>query len=148
MNELYYPFDDTYEEDRSFHFWKQAYPPPDPCRKYHISSELSCAAQVAKTVLPLLREMKLFHKVVSSKEKLQRMQAGGQAGKFITVYAPEDINDSDFILRISNALARLPGARPSSSTPGLRGFPKSHFRELPRDPGMFIYGGYVKSPYE
>lgn len=118
---------------------------PNPCRKYHISADPESASGVAEAVLPELRAMRLHHKVVATLTKLLRMQEGKQAGKFITVYAPIQIDQADFVARLSGALARSPGLRPSPTIPKSRQY-AHQFIELPLDDALFIYGGYEIDP--
>ena len=72
--------------------------------KIHVSANPQTAQQVAE-VLPKLRQMNIYHKVVLSKEKLAALNEGDQAGKFITIY-PRDIDEAKRIVKmLDKALA-------------------------------------------
>ena len=122
---------------------------PALCRKYHISSAPFCAASVAGLVLPILRARKALHKVVRSADLLQRQMLGAQAGKFITLYLPvEGEAKGPLIQELGEGLAELArstGAEPSPILPRSRAY-KHVFAEMPLDPAMFIYGGFVVDP--
>lgn len=118
---------------------------PNPCRKYHVSTEIGCAGALAQVALPILRAMRLCHKVVRSRSRLEEIQAGDQAGKFITVYAPPNLAEGDLVDRLGGALADTPGLRPSPRIPRARRFNHA-FIERPVDERMFIYGGFETDP--
>ena len=149
-DEVYWSWDDGYAPFPTiFATWNHPVydigKPPNPCRKYHVSSEVACAGAVARVALPILREMKLYHKIVKSRSQLTTLQAGDQAGKFITIYATVDQSEGDVVKRLGPALAAVPNLRPSRSPPRYRQL-KSMFMEQPLDDRMFIYGGYVTDP--
>jgi hypothetical protein len=147
MDELYYPTDGTYYPFPGiFATWANpAGDAPNPCRKYHVSTEVGCAAALAAVALPILRDMQLSHKVVQSRSRLERLQSGPQAGKFITIYAPLTLAESDLVERLGGALAATPGLRPSPRVPRSRRY--GHiFMEQPIDERMFIYGGSETDP--
>ena len=54
--------------------------------KLHVSADFASAHEVADRVLPMLRKMGVNHKVMADPVAYGKMQ-GGQAGKFITIYA-------------------------------------------------------------
>jgi hypothetical protein len=150
-NELYYSEDDGYRPFPTtvFAHWRNPLGdnPPNPCRKYHISADPGSAAAVASLVLPILREMRLWHKVVQSPADLSQLQRGDQAGKFITVYAPLHASEGELIKRVGGALAAHPGLRPSPKIPLSRQYKNNkYFHERPVDERMFIYGGYEADP--
>ncbi|HUG61416.1 MAG TPA: hypothetical protein VMP03_06205 [Methylomirabilota bacterium] len=120
---------------------------PNPCRKYHVSSDISCAAGVAAVALPILRELGLYHKVVRMPADYARMQTGNQAGKFITIYAPLNIQHDALVSRLGDALSGTPGLRPSPTIPRSRRY-RHVFAEQPLDRGMFVYGGFETDPGE
>src|SRR5689334_13353604 len=68
---------------------------PNPCRKYHISSDLQSAERVAAIVLPFLAQRKVYHKVVQSTSLLDKQMGGMQAGKFITAYLPSHLEQKN-----------------------------------------------------
>ncbi len=95
--------------------------------------------------LPILRDMRLCHKIVQSRSRLERLQTGDQAGKFITIYAPLHLAEGDLVERLGGALAATPGLRPSPTVPRARQL--GHvFIERPVDEHMFIYGGFETDP--
>lgn len=146
-DELYYPRDGTYFPFPGvFATWANPFgDAPRPCRKYHVSSEIACAGALAAVALPVLREMRLCHKVVQSRSRLERLQSGSQAGKFITIYTPPHLAEGELIERLGGALAQTPGLRPSPTIPRARQL--AHvFMERPVDERMFIYGGFETDP--
>jgi hypothetical protein len=149
MDEKYYPGDGTYVPFPGvFATWIGASGDvPNPCLKYHVSSDLSCAGQVAAVVLPILRELLLHHKIVQSSSRLARLQAGTQAGKFITVYCPPHIPKDALVERISHALTAVRGLKPSPTIPKSRHY-HHVFAEQPLDRAMFVYGGFLTDPGE
>jgi hypothetical protein len=54
--------------------------------KVHVSVDLADADRVARSVLPILQEMKFSHKVVYPLSAYASMNGGDQKGKFITIY--------------------------------------------------------------
>jgi hypothetical protein len=149
MVEMYMPTDGSYLAFPGvFGTWAQGPgEPPNPCRKYHISADLDSAAGVAAAALPVLRDLRVYHKLVRSRSLLAALQAGNQAGKFITVYTPVSLPLNTFVERVGAALAAVPGLRPSPRIPRSR--PYRHvFAERPLDEGMFIYGGFEADPQD
>ncbi|MGB3245548.1 MAG: hypothetical protein WBB25_13520 [Sulfitobacter sp.] len=126
-------------------------PAPNPCRKFHISSDIASAQAIADTCLPILRAHNLHHKVVESEVYLRKQAIGPQAGKFITIYTPVGGSGMPKVIDdLAEALAALEDsgqAHPCPSIPRFR--PSGHvFAEAPRDERMFIYGGFVCNPYD
>lgn len=123
--------------------------PPNPCRKYHISSDIDGASLVAEEVLSYLSEKRIFHKIVQHQAFLAKQTAGDQSGKFITVYMQSNVEHQNaVILEIGNRLASLQQkgfARPCRNPPKSR---QHHhvFIEQPLDEKMFIYGGFICDP--
>src|SRR5690606_4077913 len=74
-DERYYPTDGTYLPFPGiFATWLGAHgDAPNPCRKYHVSTDLTCAGRLAAVALPILQDLKLSHKIVQSHSKLVRM---------------------------------------------------------------------------
>ena len=145
IDETYWP-----TEDRTYYRFVDMYREwfgadlPNPCRKYHVSVDESGAARAAAVALEILREMRLHHKVVTSLSELRRQNAGSQAGKFITIYAPEDYEAHGIlVVRLSGALAKAnvrPGPAPRMRAGG-------HQEAEPMlDEKGFVYGGYVTNP--
>lgn len=54
--------------------------------KIHLSATLGEAQRVADAVLPLLRDMGVYHKIRPDPPSYASMNRGAQQGKFITVY--------------------------------------------------------------
>jgi hypothetical protein len=54
--------------------------------KVHVSVDLADADRVARSVLPILQQMKFSHKVVYPLSAYASMNGGDQKGKFITIY--------------------------------------------------------------
>ncbi|MBT8335156.1 MAG: hypothetical protein KJO11_01040 [Gemmatimonadetes bacterium] len=76
-----------------FMHWLPGYEPYKQMRQFfaggykiHLSATLSEAQRVADAVLPLLRDMQIYHKVRPDHASYEAMNAGRQQGKFITVY--------------------------------------------------------------
>lgn len=120
---------------------------PNPHRKYHVSADHSSAEIIAKKCLAYLRENDVMHKVVRNRECLERQSNGEHAGKFITIYMPENVEVMNPIITglaaILSDLEQNHGAKPSPNVPRSRHY--SHqFIERPLDlPAMFIYGGHI-----
>src|SRR5690606_5477198 len=146
-DERYYPTDGTYiPHPGIFATWLGARSDaPNPCRKYHVSTDLTCAGKLAAVALPILQDLKLSHKIVQSHSRLVRMQSGNQAGKFITIYAALHRPPEELIEQLGGALANTPGLCPSPRLPRSRHY-LHVFMEAPLDPGMFIYGGFETDP--
>lgn len=90
MNKLvqYYPNDGQYVPIPGTIYAQYYGNCPNPCRKYHVSSDLPSAIKIADTVLPYLSSKKIFHKVVKNLSDFTMQNSGDQAGKFITIYLP------------------------------------------------------------
>lgn len=122
---------------------------PNPCRKYHISSDLAEAEYLARIVLPYLIDRGVFHKVVRSKSLLAKQMAGQQAGKFITMYMPAHVEHRNTVITELGILLRNAHdkglAVPGPTIPRSR--PYRHvFIETPIDETGFIYGGSIVDP--
>ncbi|WP_339723376.1 hypothetical protein [uncultured Paraglaciecola sp.] len=145
----FYPNDGTYWCPTNSFYAQYLGNAPNPCRKYHISSDIPSAETIASVVLPYLSQRRIVHKVVSTMSFLNRQSAGKQAGKFITIYMNEFVSQvNQDIVNLGAVLSQLSeqqGIRPSPRVPRTRGF--SHvFIEQPLDEGMFIYGGFIVDP--
>ncbi|MGD8276973.1 MAG: hypothetical protein PVH00_03055 [Gemmatimonadota bacterium] len=148
-DDLYYPADGSYYAPYDGMYAQCLIEVPNPCRKYHISSDMASAGRIAGAVLPHLVEMEVAHKVVRSRSALARQMQGRQAGKFITLYmtVTDDLRNP-VIRSLAERLGaekRAHGIRPSPTVPKSRRY--SHvFIELPLDDNMFIYGGFITDP--
>ena len=60
--------------------------PPSSGFKFHVSPQPKDAEIVARSVLPKLREVRVFHKVVRDLQKYIEQWQSDQKGKFITIY--------------------------------------------------------------
>lgn len=85
--------------------------------KMHVSAHQDDAETIAGLVLPLLRELNIYHKIASSPHEYEMLNSGRQQGKFITVYCGPlmdtftgAVNRLDAVLATSRT---RPGARPS-----------------------------------
>jgi hypothetical protein len=132
---------------------------PNPCRKYHISSAVTCGHAVANIVLPILRETNTHHKIVRDWQSLLRQTDGDfadQAGKFITVYMRPGVGFRNALLQAINVeLQNARGTMPCPKQPTLRlgrGGPEdTRIYETPvfsGPKGPFIFGGFVVDPNE
>lgn len=123
---------------------------PNPCRKYHISSDNSSAELIAQTCLPILREHGLAHKVVETLDLLIKQSRSDQVGKFITIYAPltKDKHHPVFTA-LSEALRPLKAQGLIMAAPKIPRHRPSHhvFYEAPIDDTLFIFGGFTCDPY-
>jgi hypothetical protein len=145
-DELYYPRGSYVPFPGIFATWLDyGGDAPNPCRKFHVSTEVECAGRLAAVALPILRDMNLYHKIVQSRSKLEQLQAGDSAGKFITIYAPLYLPQGELVERLGGALAATPGLRPSPRIPRARQF-NYVFMERWLDERMFIYGGFETDP--
>jgi hypothetical protein len=145
----YYPNDGTYFAPESSIYAEIISSCPNPCRKYHISSDIDSALRVAAAVLPLLVERRVHHKIVKNEHLLRRQMAGSQAGKFITLYMSANLEQRNRIIEeIARRLDFVKtqfGINPSPIVPKSRTY--NHiFMEQPLDENMFIYGGFITDP--
>ena len=69
--------------------------------KLHISVDVNHAESLARVMLPTLRLLNVYHKVVTFVDTYERLNLGEQRGKFITIYA----GPYDEALRIVNVLS-------------------------------------------
>jgi hypothetical protein len=85
--------------------------------KMHLSSHLDDAEKIAGLSLPLLRDMKIFHKVVTSPHNYEQLNTGTQQGKFITIYCGPSMETFLFVVKNLDPLLVMsrtrPGPRPS-----------------------------------
>jgi hypothetical protein len=146
---LYYPYDGNYIAVPGTIYAQFLGFAPNPCRKYHVSSDIAGAELVAGVVLPYLAGKNVFHKVVQNGHFLAQQTAGDQAGKFITIYMDSTVEQLNPIIReLGSALAKpqMRGdIRPCPHVPRSRRY-HHLFMEQPLDDGMFIYGGFVCDP--
>ena len=148
----YYPTDGSYfaAPDTIYAQWMEVNS-PNPCRKYHISSNVPSAKIVADTVLPMLVVSQVCHKVVKTETLLRSQMQRSQAGKFITLYMHSTVEHLNATIQeIAERLAALKaaqGIQPSPVVPRSRIY-QHVFMEMPLDEGMFIYGGFVCDPGE
>jgi hypothetical protein len=145
----YFPTDGPYWPTPYTIYAQYAGSCPNPCRKYHVSSDVPSAELVAKTVLPYLAARRIMHKVVQRRSLLVQQMAGDQAGKFITIYMKSNVEHVNRVIQeLGEALGMLRTARgiqPSPRIPRARSY--SHvFIEQPLDREMFIYGGFICDP--
>lgn len=130
---------------------------PNPCRKYHISSAISCGHSVADIVLPILRSNNIHHKIVKDWPSFLRQTDGDladQAGKFITVYMNNRVELRNALLQDINVqLQNAQGAMPCPKQPTLRlgrsGLEDTRIFETPvfsGPKGPFIFGGFQIDP--
>lgn len=108
--------------------WMPGHPAPVRGYKIHVSTDLRLAQAVARTVLPILREMRIFHKVVRDRDRLQRHLATPAAGKFITVYTTGDAQRDAVVRRLDpdlSWLGRHTGPVPTARVGAGRGAPEA-----------------------
>lgn len=150
---LYFPTDGEYIPDpfSIYAHYYHTHDCPNPCRKYHISSDIDSAKKIAESVLPYLASRKIHHKVVKNQPLLIQQSTGDQAGKFITVYMSANMEHVNVIIRaVGTLLATLKhehSIKPCPTVPKSRRY--AHlFMEQPLDDNLFIYGGFVCNPME
>ncbi|MET0527138.1 MAG: hypothetical protein ABW003_02120 [Microvirga sp.] len=80
--------------------------------KMHLSAHLDDAEQVAGLVLPLLRDMKIHHKIVTSPHNYERLNSGKQQGKFITIYCGPSMDTFLSIVKNLDPLLMMSRTRP------------------------------------
>lgn len=124
---------------------------PNPCRKYHVSSDITGASDVSRIVLPYLAKLDIFHKIVKTQGQLAKQTAGSQAGKFITIYMSSNVaHKNSVVMTLGRNLAeasKTTKIHPCPTIPRSRRY--SHvFIEQPIDEEMFIYGGFICDPSE
>lgn len=126
---------------------------PNPCRKYHITSDLASARLIADSVLPVLRAEGICHKVVSSPARLGLQNDGDQRGKFITMYT--DPIDADVHVtchhRVIGEVDRVLHTLYRDRRINAEHIPHSRrhghvFIEAPVGSSGFIFGGFVIDP--
>lgn len=145
----YYPNDGTYWAPSESMYAQFLGEYPNPCRKYHISSDIPSAGIIAGVILPFLVESSVFHKIVKNQSVLTRQMSEKQAGKFITLYmnvsAPIKNPIIDEISKKLDFLKKEYEINPSPMVPKSRTY-KHVLMEQPLDDNMFIYGGFVTDP--
>jgi len=151
MPVTYYPENGRYKPTKGTIYAEFIAVTPNPCRKYHVSSDLDSAERIAELVLPFLADRRIKHKVVKSRSDLVMQTNGLQAGKFITIYMHNSVVQlNQTIQELGRQLAELfkKGlVHPCGSVPKSRRY-RHIFIEQPLDSKMFIYGGYECDPYE
>jgi len=145
----FYPGDGTYWCPTNSFYAQYLGNCPNPCRKYHISSDAPSALTIASVVLPYLSQRRIFHKIVSRMSLLNKQSDGKQVGKFITLYMNEFVEHvNQDIVNLGAILSQLSeeqDIKPSPRVPRSRSY--NHvFIEQPLDEGMFIYGGFIVDP--
>lgn len=75
--------------------------------KFHVSADFISAEHVARCVLPKLRELRVFHKVVRDLQKYIEFCRSAQAGKFITIYTSGVAQGQEVLDRIDPYLLDL-----------------------------------------
>jgi hypothetical protein len=132
---------------------------PNPCRKYHISSDVGSAREIANIALPYLAQRRINHKVVRDFNYLVEQTLGehsDQAGKFITVYMDAGAAlRNDVVEELNRALGAAKGIRPCPYWPtrrlGRNGPNDTRVYEAVVNAnrhGAFIYGGFICDPME
>ncbi len=93
--------------------------PFDGGYKLHVSVATTGVVQAARMILSELQHMKLPHKVVTSAEVYENLNAGDQHGKFITIYSGrfhetyiQVIHRIDALLSALKRIGVQPGPRP------------------------------------
>jgi hypothetical protein len=94
--------EEGYAPDRIFMDWIKE-PIPSEGWKIHVSASAESSPRVADIVLPLLRSMKVNHKVVNSPEALAGM-GGTQTGKFVTIYPRDAAHARGIVKALDGAL--------------------------------------------
>ena len=84
-----------------------AHPAPSRGFKIHVSTDLRLAQAVARTVLPAIRAMNIFHKVVRDRRRYDQHLATPAAGKFITIYTSGNAQRDLVITRLDTELSWL-----------------------------------------
>ncbi|MDG4550202.1 MAG: hypothetical protein P9F19_12320 [Candidatus Contendobacter sp.] len=107
--------------------WLPGYPAPSQGYKIHVSARLEDAEIVARAVLPVLRRLRVAHKVVRDLDRYRRQIATSQRGKFITVYTQDASHAQRVLSAINPELQQLrdfggiqPGPSPTTRESGHR----------------------------
>lgn len=98
--------------------WLPGYPAPRQGYKIHISAHPEDAEIVARSVLPVLRRLRVAHKVVRNLDRYRQQIATPQRGKFITVYTRNASHAQQVLNAINPELQQLRdfgGIRPGPS---------------------------------
>lgn len=126
-----------YRQDRIFKDYTADVGPIAPEGwKLHVSADAEQAGELAEICLPLLREMKVHHKIVGTVDDYVNVMTGGQTGKLITIYA----HTSDMAERV---VARID---PAIAAAGIRGPVVAEEQPIGSSGTIFArYGGFTKS---
>ena len=81
--------------------------PPRSGWKFHVSADFQTAVTIARSVLPALREIAVFHKVVRDLQRYIEFCQTPQAGKFITIYTCGTAQGQQVLDAIDPSLCRL-----------------------------------------
>lgn len=87
--------------------------------KMHLSAHPEDAQRIAELVLPLLRDMKIHHKIVSSPLDYEALNSGRQQGKFITIYCGPSMDTFLSVVKNLDPLLIMSRTRPGAH-PGIR----------------------------
>jgi hypothetical protein len=90
--------------------------------KIHLSADPKEGKEVARAMLPLLRDMELYHKIVPDRSRYDAMNRGRQQGKLITVYSGPLLHKFLRVTKELDAVLRAhrftPGPTPSERLGG------------------------------
>lgn len=107
--------------------WLPGYPAPRQGYKMHISARPEDAEIVARSVLPVLRRLRVAHKVVRNLDRYRQQIASSQRGKFITIYTQNAPHAQQVLNAINPELQQLrdfggirPGPSPTTRESGHR----------------------------
>lgn len=105
--------------------WLPGYPAPNQGYKLHISVLAEDAEIVARSVLPVLRRLRIAHKVVRNLERYRMQLTTKQQGKFITIYTKDSAQAQQVLNAINPELLQLrqfggirPGPAPTTRESG------------------------------
>ncbi len=87
--------------------WMPGYPAPRQGYKIHISACAEDAEIVVRSVLPLLRSLRVAHKVVRNLDRYRQQIATPQRGKLITVYTKDASHAQQVLNAINPELQQL-----------------------------------------
>ena len=87
--------------------WMPGYPAPDQGYKIHVSARAEDAEIVARSVLPVLRRLRVAHKVVRNLDRYRQQLASPQRGKFITIYTQDTPHAQQVLNAINPELQQL-----------------------------------------
>ncbi|MGE0614000.1 MAG: hypothetical protein AB7P04_00025 [Bacteriovoracia bacterium] len=118
-----------------FHDWGTHLPIPHQGYKIHVSATEANALELAETILPLLKDMNVEHKIMSKVDYLEKSGAT-QVGKFITIYPVSDRQAVEVARAVDQALLKK-GIREFKTIPGEKQVGKSG--------GVFVRWGQFTS---